>query len=87
MPDPFLERTIGAALEVRATHPEPVGRILTAPLTHAELRVLKLLPTASYVQITATLYISRNTVFFESASRDHPARVVPAASVRAQIRP
>ena len=28
----------------------------------AELRVLKLLPTTSYVQIAATLYISRNTV-------------------------
>ena len=28
----------------------------------AELRALKLLPTTSYVQIAATLYISRNTV-------------------------
>ena len=46
MPDPFLERIIGAALEVRATQPERPGRILTAPLTDAELRVLKLLPTA-----------------------------------------
>jgi LuxR family maltose regulon positive regulatory protein len=62
MPDPFLQRIIGAALEVRATHPEPAGRILTAPLTDAELRVLKLLPTASYPQIAATLYISVNTV-------------------------
>ena len=33
-----------------------------APLTAAELRVLELLPTASYPQITATLYISLNTV-------------------------
>jgi LuxR family maltose regulon positive regulatory protein len=32
------------------------------PLTAAELRVLKLLPTASYPQMTATLYISLNTV-------------------------
>jgi LuxR family maltose regulon positive regulatory protein len=62
MPDPFLERIIGAALEVRATQPERSGRILIAPLTDAELRVLKLLPTTSYVQIAATLYISINTV-------------------------
>ncbi len=62
MPDPFLQRIIGAALEVRATHPEPAGRILTAPLTDAELRVLKLLPTTSYAQVAATLYISLNTV-------------------------
>ena len=62
MPDPFLERIISAALEVRATQPERSGRILTTPLTDAELRVLKLLPTTSYVQIAATLYISLNTV-------------------------
>ena len=62
MPDPFLERIIGAALEVRATQPGRSGRILTAPLTDAELRVLKLLPTTGYAQIAATLYISRNTV-------------------------
>src|SRR6266568_1947848 len=62
MPDPFLERIIGAAIEVRATQPERSRRILAAPLTDAELRVLKLLPTTSYVQMAATLYISRNTV-------------------------
>jgi LuxR family maltose regulon positive regulatory protein len=62
IPDPFLQRIIGAALEVRATQPEPAGRILAAPLTDAELRVLKLLPTTSYLQIAATLYISINTV-------------------------
>ena len=62
MPDPFLERIIGAALEVRATQPERPGRMLTAPLTDAELRVLKLLPTTSYAQMAATLYISHNTV-------------------------
>ena len=45
-----------------ATQPERSGRILAAPLTDAELRVLKLLPTTRYVQIAATLYISRNTV-------------------------
>jgi LuxR family maltose regulon positive regulatory protein len=60
--DPFLERIIGAALEVRAMQPGRPGRILIAPLTDAELRVLKLLPTTSYIQIAATLYISINTV-------------------------
>ena len=62
MPDPFLERIIGAALEVRATLPGQPGRIVAAPLSEAELRVLKLLPTTGYVQIAATLYISHNTV-------------------------
>ena len=62
MPDPFLERITSAALEVRAMQPERSGRIHTTPLTDAELRVLKLLPTTSYVQIAATLYISLNTV-------------------------
>ena len=62
MPDPFLERVISAALEVRAAQPERSGRILAAPLTDAELRVLKLLPTTRYAQIAATLYISLNTV-------------------------
>ena len=60
--EPFLARLIGAALGARATQPERSVRILTAPLSPAELRVLKLLPTASYVQMAATLYISRNTV-------------------------
>jgi len=62
LPDPFLERVIGAALQVRATQPERPDRILTAPLTDAELRVLRLLPTTSYLQIAAALYISVNTV-------------------------
>ena len=62
LPDPFLERITGAALQVRATQPERPGRILIAPLTDAELRVLKLLPTTSYVQMAATLCISVNTV-------------------------
>ena len=60
--DSITERIIGAAMEARATQPERSGRILTVPLTDAELRVLKLLPTTSYMQIAATLYISRNTV-------------------------
>ena len=62
LPDPFLERIIGAALEVRAMQPGRSSRILAVPLTDAELRVLKLLPTTSYAQMAATLYISRNTV-------------------------
>jgi DNA-binding CsgD family transcriptional regulator len=63
-PEPFVERLIVAALEVRATQPgtarsrgQPAGS-----LTAAELRILKLLPTSTYLQIAATLYISRNTV-------------------------
>ena len=37
-------------------------RGLAEPLTAAELRILKLLPTSTYLQIADTLYISRNTV-------------------------
>ena len=37
-------------------------RALPEPLTAAELRVLKLLPTSSYLQMAATLCVSRNTV-------------------------
>ena len=33
--------------------------MLVEPLTAAELRVLKLLPTSTYPQIAAALYISR----------------------------
>jgi LuxR family transcriptional regulator, maltose regulon positive regulatory protein len=40
----------------------PSGRTLIEPLTPAETRVLKLLPTSTYLQIAATLYISRSTV-------------------------
>jgi LuxR family transcriptional regulator, maltose regulon positive regulatory protein len=36
--------------------------VLAEPLTAAELRILKLLPTSTYLQMAATLYISRNTV-------------------------
>jgi LuxR family maltose regulon positive regulatory protein len=62
--DPFTEQLIAAALEVRATQPDASksGSVLATPLTTAELRVLKLLPTATYVQMAAALYISRNTV-------------------------
>ena len=63
-PDPFTEQLIAAALQVRAVQPvaSRSRRVLVEPLTAAELRVLKLLPTSTYPQIAATLYISRNTV-------------------------
>ena len=63
-PDPFTEQLIAAALQVRAAQPAASRprRVLVEPLTAAELRVLKLLPTSTYPQIAATLYISRNTV-------------------------
>jgi LuxR family maltose regulon positive regulatory protein len=63
-PEPFLDRLIAAALQVRAMQAgAPPSRGLPAtPLTDAELRVLKLLPTTSYAQMAATLYISYNTV-------------------------
>jgi len=63
-PDPFTEQLIGAALEVRAAQPGTLGsrRRTAEPLTAAELRVLKLLPTSTYPQIAAALYISRSTV-------------------------
>jgi LuxR family maltose regulon positive regulatory protein len=63
-PDSFMEQLIGAAIEVRAAQPAlPRSRhLLAGPLTTAELRILKLLPTSTYLQVAATLYISRNTV-------------------------
>ena len=63
-PDSFTEQLIAAALQVRAAQPATSWsrRVLVEPLTAAELRVLKLLPTSTYPQIAATLYISRNTV-------------------------
>jgi LuxR family transcriptional regulator, maltose regulon positive regulatory protein len=62
--DPYLEQLVAAALEVRATQADGFrpDRVLADPLTAAELRILKLLPTSTYLQIAATLYISRNTV-------------------------
>ena len=61
--DPFVERLVAAALEVRAAQPAaPSSRVLTEPLTAAEQRILTLLPTSTYLQIADTLYISRNTV-------------------------
>ena len=62
--DSFPQQLIAAALEVRAAQPDasPPGSGLPEPLTAAELRVLKLLPTSTYPQMAATLYVSRNTV-------------------------
>ena len=62
--DPFLEQLIDATLQVRATQPDgrESRRPVTESLTAAELRILRLLPTSTYLQIAATLYVSRNTV-------------------------
>jgi len=61
--DAFVERLVAAALEVRAAQPAAASsRALAEPLTAAELRILTLLPTSTYLQIADTLYISRNTV-------------------------
>jgi len=62
--DPFTEQLIAAGLQVRATQPDTFrpSHVLAEPLTPAELRILKLLPTSTYLQMAATLYISRNTV-------------------------
>ena len=62
--DPFLQRLIAAALEVRATQQaqSPPAGLPAEPMTAAEERVLKLLPTSTYPEIAEALYISRNTV-------------------------
>jgi LuxR family maltose regulon positive regulatory protein len=62
--DPFIERLIATALQIRAAQPavSEASRVLTEPLTVAEQRVLQLLPTSTYAQIANSLYISRNTV-------------------------
>ena len=62
--DPFIERLVAAALEVRATQPgsAPSRRVLAEPLTAAQHRILTLLPTSTYPQIADTLFISCNTV-------------------------
>jgi LuxR family maltose regulon positive regulatory protein len=63
-PDPFMEQLIAAALEVRAARSAAARspHVLAEPLTAAELRILKLLPTSTYLQMAAALYVSRNTV-------------------------
>ena len=59
-PEPFLDRIIDAARKARSIQAQ-ASRLAT-PLTTAELRVLELLPTSSYTQMAATLFISHNTV-------------------------
>jgi LuxR family transcriptional regulator, maltose regulon positive regulatory protein len=63
-PDPLMEQLIAAAMQVRAAQPNGSrpDRALAEPLTTAEMRILKLLPTSTYLQMAATLYVSRNTV-------------------------
>jgi LuxR family maltose regulon positive regulatory protein len=49
---------------MHATQPDgsqPRG-VFAGHLTEAELRILELLPTSTYLQMAATLYVSRNTV-------------------------
>jgi LuxR family transcriptional regulator, maltose regulon positive regulatory protein len=62
--DPFLEQLTDAGLQARTAQPHASrsGRPLAEPLTPAELRVLKLLPTSTYLQMAEVLYVSRNTV-------------------------
>jgi LuxR family transcriptional regulator, maltose regulon positive regulatory protein len=62
--DPYTKRLSRIAAAVYATRPGRAEsrRGLIEPLTQAELRVLKLLPTSSYLQIANTLYVSHNTV-------------------------
>jgi LuxR family transcriptional regulator, maltose regulon positive regulatory protein len=59
-PEPFLDRIIEAAGKARSIQAQ--ASRLAAPLTTAELRVLELLPTSTYVQMAATLFVSHNTV-------------------------
>jgi len=63
-PDPFAKQLIAAALDAHALQPGPHrrGDQPAAPLTPAELRILRLLPTSTYLQMAETLYVSRNTV-------------------------
>jgi LuxR family transcriptional regulator, maltose regulon positive regulatory protein len=63
-PNAFTEQLVAAALAVRAAQPDASrsGSGLAEPLTAAELRILKLLPTSSYEQMAAALCVSRNTV-------------------------
>ena len=62
--EPFTGRLITAALEARAAQPatSQPRRPSAEPLTAAEQRILKLLPTSTYPQMAAALHVSRNTV-------------------------
>ena len=62
-PDPFTEQLTTAALEVHAPPwTAHSGRVPAGQLTAAEVRILELLPTSTYLQMAATLCVSRNTV-------------------------
>ena len=62
--DPYIDQLARAGLEARAAQPDASRSrsLLAEPLTPAELRVLKLLPTSTYLQMAEVLYVSRNTV-------------------------
>jgi LuxR family transcriptional regulator, maltose regulon positive regulatory protein len=62
--DPFMHQLVDAAMEVRATQlgASQPRRVSAEPLSAAEQRILKLLPTSTYLEIAASLYVSRNTV-------------------------
>jgi LuxR family transcriptional regulator, maltose regulon positive regulatory protein len=62
--DPLIDQLVRAGLEARAAQPDASqpGSLLAEPLTPAELRVLKLLPTSTYLQIAEVLSVSRNTI-------------------------
>ena len=53
-----------AAQQIRATQPDAFQppQLLAEPLTATEQRILELLPTSTYLQMAATLGVSRNTV-------------------------
>ncbi|HEY6277120.1 MAG TPA: LuxR C-terminal-related transcriptional regulator [Streptosporangiaceae bacterium] len=63
-PDPFVRQLITAALEVHATQrgASPPRDMPAETLTAAEMRILRLLPTSTYLQMADTLFVSRNTV-------------------------
>ncbi len=63
-PDPFTEQLTAAALQVHAAQPWTAnsGPVPAERLTAAEVRILELLPTSTYLQMADILYVSRNTV-------------------------
>lgn len=62
--DPFTDQLITAAVQERSAQPgsSRPRHMVTEQLTPAERRVLKLLPTSTYPQMAAALYISPHTV-------------------------
>jgi DNA-binding CsgD family transcriptional regulator len=62
--DPFTDQLITAAVHERSAQPgaSRPSRVFTEPLTPAERRVLKLLPTSTCRQMAAALYVSPHTV-------------------------